>query len=82
MIRRIDPFQLYHLALGAICAAIFFLGCAPPPNTIPDDPTPPAIDSTVDPTPTTEEKGKIDIDIGGGRGVDVDIQGRSDNPAN
>ncbi|PQO47710.1 hypothetical protein [Blastopirellula marina] len=82
MIRRIEAFELYHFALGAICVAIFFLGCAPPPSTVPDQPTPPAIDSTVDPDPLdTEREGKVDIDIGGGQGVDIDIEGRTDNPA-
>ncbi|MCC9606265.1 hypothetical protein LOC68_18740 [Blastopirellula sp. JC732] len=82
MVRRMESFDLYHLGLGVICAAIFFLGCAPPPHTAHDDVTP-AVDSTVDPTPLeTERKGKIDIDIGGGKGVDIDIEGRAENPAN
>ncbi|UUO07138.1 hypothetical protein M4951_02225 [Blastopirellula sp. J2-11] len=83
MFRRIDPFEMYHLGLGVVCAAALFLGCAPPPNQVPVDPTPPTIDSTVDPAPLEDEsKAKIDIDIGGGQGVNIDVEGRTDNPAN
>ncbi|EAQ80511.1 hypothetical protein [Blastopirellula marina] len=83
MFRRPDPFELYHLGLGAVCAAALLLGCAPPPNQVPVDPAPPTIDSTADPAPLEEEsKAKIDIDIGGGQGVDIDVDGRTDNPAN
>lgn len=83
MIRRIDPFDLYHFGLGAICLAAFVLGCAPPPNQMPDDSAPPARDSTVDPANLdADRKAKVDIDIGGGNGVNVDVEGRrSVNPA-